>query len=357
MEKGDSVPGTGGPPPEQWERLARFLAGESPPAEAQAVRDWLAASPERQAMLRALDRAMDHGASRPAAGVEVEAALARVHARMEPPAIVPPRRRPAPPPSTGTRRGWGSPALRTAAAVVVLLAGFFAWRVVRGGPPLATPAVFATAVGERDSLRLPDGTRVLLGPGSRLVLGRGYGERAREVELRGEAMFNVPHDDARPFIVHAGAARVRDIGTVFTVEADSGGPVRVVVTEGAVAVRGTDSGEDDEMILREGERGVLADGAARAERTAASDDDLAWTRGELVFRDAPLAEVAAELRRWHGVEVRAGDAAVAGRRLTASFAGESPRAVLDVVALALGAELTMHGDTVVLHAASAGGTR
>lgn len=349
METQNAGPGTGGDSVD-WEALARFLAGESPPREADAVRAWLAADPGRQAVLGALDRALDHAVVPPVANLDVDAALARVHRRMDAPETpVTPLRRTAPP-SVAAPPRWRAPVLRAAAAAVVLFGGVFAWQAVRGGDEPAGGMTFATAVGERDSVRLPDGTRVLLGPDSRLTLAAGYGENAREVDLRGEALFDVPHDDARPFTVHAGGARVRDIGTVFTVEADPGG-VRVVVTDGAVALRPETGAGDDELVLREGERGVLAQGRPRAERAAATEDDLAWTRGELVFRDAPLADVAAELRRWYGVELRA-DAAVSARRLTASFEGEDARQVLDVVALALGAEMTVRGDTAVLSAAT-----
>ncbi len=347
MDKRHVVPGTGGED-EHWEALARYLAGESPPGEADAVRAWLAERPERTARLAALNRAMDRGAA--SAGLDVEAALARVHRRMDAPETpVTPLRRPAPPSVAAPR--WRTPALRMAAMVLLLLGALFAWQALRGGDPRGAVRTYASGVGQRDSVQLSDGTRVLLGPGSRLTLAAGYGGRAREVELRGEAMFDVPHDDARPFVVRAGGARVRDIGTVFSVEADSGGGVRVVVTDGAVALRADADSGGDEMVLREGERGVLPEGGTRAQRAAATADDLAWTRGELVFREASITDVAAEVRRWFGVELRAGDAAVAGRRLTASFQGEDRDQVMQVIALALGAEMTMRGDTAVLNAA------
>lgn len=333
-----------------WEALARYLAGESPAHEADAVRGWLAERSDRQAVLDALDRAMDRGAAPLPADLDVEAALARVHAGMDAPETpVLPFRRPARAEAAAPRR-WHVPGLRAAAAVLVLLGAYFAWQVVRGGGT-APLAAFTTGVGQRDSVRLPDGTRVLLGPGSRLTLAEGYGERAREVALRGEARFDVPHDAARPFTVRAGAARVRDIGTVFTVHADSGAGVRVVVTSGSVGLRAADA--EAELVLRQGERGVLPEGRTVPERTASTAEDLAWTQGRLVFRDASMDQVAAEVRRWYGVELRAGDAAVGGRRLTASFDGEPREQVLRVIALAVGAELTLRGDTAVLRAADA----
>jgi transmembrane sensor len=250
---------------------------------------------------------------------------------------------------------WRSPALRAAAVVLLLIGGALLLGRLNRAPSLS-PAVaaYSTGVGERDSVRLPDGTRVLLGPASRLTVAGGYGEKTREVTLHGEAMFDVKHDDARPFTVIAGGARVRDIGTVFTVQSTPGAGVQVVVTQGAVALRAARSAQDDEMVLRQGERGVLAEGGSAPRRAAATDDDLAWTRGELVFRDATLAQVAAELRRWYGITLRSDDPQVTERRLTASFEGEPRDQVLRVISLALGAEMTMRGDTAVLSAAEEG---
>jgi transmembrane sensor len=331
-----------------WEVLARFMAGESPADEADEVRAWLAENPARHDVLRALDRTLAPVAA-PPAGLDVEAALRRVHARMDAPETpVIPFRAPGRP--AAAPRRLPAPWLRAAAAVFLLLGVWFAWQAVRGGG--STLMAYSTGVGERDSLRLPDGTMVILGPASRLTLGGDYGEKARDVELRGEALFDVTHDEARPFTVHAGGGWVRDIGTTFSVESDSAAGLRVVVTAGAVALRTTEQPGDGELVLRQGDRGTLAAGRMTAERAAATEDDLAWTRGQLVFRDAPLEEVAADLRRWHGIELRAEDAEIAGRRLTASFDDESPADVLRVIGLALGADVAVRGDTAILRAAS-----
>jgi transmembrane sensor len=352
MENGDEGPVTGSAQVD-WEVLARFLAGESPAEEAEAVRAWLAGNPARHDVLSALDTTLDR-VSAPPADLDVEAALRSIHARMDAPETpVIPFRAPVRPAAPAPRRI--PPWLRAAAAIVLLLgAGWFAWRMMGGAGPVEPLMAFSTGVGQRDSVRLPDGTRVILGPDSRLTLDDGYGDGARDVHLQGEALFDVPHDDARPFTVRAGGAWVRDIGTTFTVQADSGAGVRVVVTAGAVALGAAEEREDAAVVLRQGDRGTLAAGRIEAERSAATEDDVAWTQGRLVFRDAPFPQVAAELRRWYGLHLRAGDATVAGRRLTASFEREPRDQVLRIVGLALGAEMTMRGDTAVLRAASLG---
>ena len=88
-----------------------------------------------------------------------------------------------------------------------------------------------------------------------------------------------------------------------------------------------------------------------ASRGVGAADDLAWTTGRLVFRDTPLAEVAEDLRRWYGVHLEIPDAALRRLPLSATFnRGDSVSAVLDNIALSVGARHERRGDTVVLRA-------
>jgi transmembrane sensor len=106
------------------------------------------------------------------------------------------------------------------------------------------------------------------------------------------------------------------------------------------------------VVLHAGDAGAVdADGAVTRQRGGASPEDTAWTHGRLVFRDAPLAKVRADLRRWYGVELVSSDSVLAGRHVTASFLNDPRRQVLKVITLALGASYEMRGDTVMLRAA------
>lgn len=313
-------------PNADWEKLGRYLAGELAPTEAAEVRRWLDAHPADARALAALDEATKRIA--PSTKVDVDAALRRVKTRV----------RPATP--------WRYAGL-AAAAAVLLVAGTL-WVIlgrVSQSPPEAM--AYATGIGARDSVVLGDGSRVLLGPASRLVVqGEGGG---REVELTGEAYFSVVHDPRRPFTVRAGGAVIRDIGTEFSVHSDRGKEVRVVVREGSVQLGHL----ADSVVLERGDVGVVeADGRVRASRGTATDDDLAWTRGRLVFRDASIAELGADLRRWYGVELRVTDSALLRRHFTGSFVNEPTSRVLDVIALALGAHADRRGDTVFIRAAA-----
>ncbi len=224
-----------------WEALARHLAGEDAGNERRSIEQAIEADPQRAALLKQLASAI--AVPQPAAptAAEVEAALSTVMSRRGAPVVPIQSPRVASLQEYQVRRpAW---ALRAAAAVVLVAGAGMMWRA-RSGTTSAPVAAreFASQVGVLDSVTLSDGTRVLLGPGSRIALSAGYGASSREVTLVGEARFDVHHDAARPFAVHAGSATFRDVGTVFTVHADASEGARVAVSEGAVAVQGDASG-------------------------------------------------------------------------------------------------------------------
>ena len=345
-----------------WDALARYLAGESSPEEAAHLRRWLDARPERAELVAAMQRALEPLRDDTASDIDVEGALRTVHARMSAddasapaPAFTvvrgdAPRRVPRMP--VRTAQAWKPNALRAAAAVVLLAAVGILWNSKRpnGTVPAAVVAQHVvTPVGGRDSVRLIDGSRIVLGPGSQLTVAEGYGARSRDVRLEGEAYFDVVHDVAHPFTVHAGAATIVDVGTTFTVKSDSAGGVRVAVTSGIVTLSSAPADSGEGVQLRAGDVGIVSANTPMAvARGAASADDSAFTTGRLVFRDAPLTDVSASLKRWYGIDLSASDSSLARRRLTASFDGEPVERVLSVIGMTLGVDVQRTGSTVIV---------
>lgn len=339
--------------PYDWDTLARYVAGESTPTEAQAVRAWLAERPERARVVAALQQSID-GLAADATDVDVERALEQVHARMRAPEAAPSVVAPRP-----QLRLVGQPVPRArairwpvvgslAAALVLAAIGVSTARrrnaVTSAQPSLA--ATYQTGVGERDTVRLRDGSSVVLGPSSRLDVGAGYGSTARTVALHGEGYFDVVHDPARPFTAHAGAATIVDVGTTFTVRDENGGVVRVAVTSGSVRLSSA-TRADSGVVLAAGDVATLGESTTPiVSRGAVGADETAFTHGRLVFRDAPLADVVVELRRWYGIELRVADSASARRRLTATFEGETPEQAMAIIGAALGVQVERRGDTV-----------
>jgi transmembrane sensor len=343
------TPGAGSAEPTiNWDAVARYLAGESPAAERDIVQKWLASVPADSQLIAALDDALEGqmlGADA-TAGIDVEAALAKVKARR---GLGVGGARSRSVPSFGGRGANRWPAFAAAAALVIAI-GALVWRGRGSTDETTTIAAreLATPVGGRDSLVLPDGSQVILGPGSHLTIAAGYGQTERKLALRGEAYFDVKHDASHPFAVAAGGATIRDVGTAFAVHADASGDVRVTVTAGTVEFAGP--GSSSTATLNAGDVGTVStSGRVLAERGAATDDDLAWRRGKLIFRDATMAEVRDDLRRWYGIELVMRDTAVLRRHVTATFTDrDAIGGVLNAIALLLPATIERRADSAIV---------
>src|SRR5215213_1916165 len=350
----------------EWEGLARFLAGESGPDEERRIRESLASDAERAALVNALDATLAPPVEAPLSPREVEAALASVMKRRHLPAnpptaeVIPLRPRPTAE-IAQLRSRWRGAGLRAAAAVLVVAGASMLWRAAQddgrapadGQVAVAASRSYRTAVGEVDTLKLTDGSTVVLGPSSHLALDGAFGKGGRETTLEGEAYFDVVHDDARPFVVRTSGATLRDIGTSFSVRSDDARGTRVAVTSGAVDVVATGRRAASPTVLHAGDRAEVTGDGMRVERGVVTEAEHAWTRGVLEFRDAPLQAVAAELRRWYGVELVVTDSTIAGRRLTATFDRSSADDLGRVLGAVLGGSVTRSGDTLRLGAAAA----
>jgi transmembrane sensor len=158
---------------------------------------------------------------------------------------------------------------------------------------LRTPT-FSTRVGELRTVVLEDGSRVRLNTDSRIEVR--FRAHERDVVLaRGEAFFDAAHDAARPFVVQAGEARVRALGTRFDVRRDPG-EVWVALVEGRVRV-GLDHRPDAAVLAPNQQLTVTARGVSAPTPTDATQS-TSWTTGRLTFQDVPLAEAIAQVNRY-----------------------------------------------------------
>jgi transmembrane sensor len=349
---------TDGMNPADWDALARYVVGESPPEEAERLELRFAAHPADKALLDALSAVTQRMTASVPTDIDIESALRQAKARRsETSTQLLEFRQPTVNARRHVRWRVSLPAIAAAALLAIGVAGYLTMRTRKFELwPSLSDRMIATGVGVLDSLRLPDGTRIVLGPLSSVRIAQGYGVTGREVDVRGYAYFEVVHDLSKPFIVRALHATVQDIGTTFAVRTDMSTGVAVSVSAGSVSLQGTSpnptggrGAPGSAIVLNPGERGiVLPDGQAMKQH--ATPDDMAWLRRQLIFREAPLSEVVASLHRWYGIELRVPDASLAARHLTATFAGEPPERVLEVIRLVLGADIERRGDTAIVTA-------
>ncbi|HXT14394.1 MAG TPA: FecR domain-containing protein [Gemmatimonadaceae bacterium] len=232
-----------------------------------------------------------------------------------------------------------------AVAAAVLIAAAATLLVTRHVDNASRGRTYATAAGKRLVIHLDDGSIATLGPASSLRISSS--RRGRDMSLTGLGAFRVVHDDARPFIVRAGAATARDVGTEFTVRAyPEDSLVSVAVTSGAVALSDTLHPAVLTTITA-GHLGVVAPGGAPVQVHSADASTYAsWTSGALSFDNASLARVAAELERWFGVVITIPDTRLAQRHVTAIYSAPTLAGVLDGLAAAASFNHAQHGDTI-----------
>lgn len=319
------------------ELLTRYLRGTATEAERHAVAAWAALAPANH---RELERLRAVLTPQPTGDWDVEQAWRQVAARLD---------QPAPPlehsPARLGRRGW----LALAAAVTITVAAAWLW-TVRVAPVGERSLVVVTGPGEQETVNLPDGSRVVVAPASRLEVVDDAGRGPRQVRLAGEAWFEVAADPDRPFLVHAAGTITEVLGTSFLVQELPGGGVRVALVTGRTSLRRAAAPAAEVVTLDPGDLAVLAPDAAVATVTHAAEFGalLAWRDGRLDFDDAPLGEVRDALARWYGVTVVLADPALAARRFTGTFRLGELDDALDVLALSLGVHAERRADSVIV---------
>jgi transmembrane sensor len=338
--------------PDDWERIARYLTGEAGAGEAEATERWVEADLHRIKVVRLLETVLANVAREDSSDIDIDGALKLVKSRFDEPKVIPFSPRMA---SASPDRSF-SALLRLAGAAVILIAAILLSRAL-GEKDNPVAQTLATTAGERRQVVLKDGTKVLLGPTTRIMVFFGDDDGSRMVTLDGVAYFSVVHDAAHPFTVKAGKFNIQDVGTAFSVDNDDSAGTRIVVDSGTVSIGPANDREQAAVLNARDRATVDRKGVVLVERSAVSDDDLAWTQGRLVFRDAPLILVGAELYRWYGVRLRVADSSLANLHLTASFSGEPVDRVLNVIALSLGARIEREGNVAVLYRATASGAR
>ncbi|WP_418542747.1 FecR family protein [Parabacteroides goldsteinii] len=155
--------------------------------------------------------------------------------------------------------------------------------------------------GQKSDISLPDGTIVYLNADSKLRYGSHFNGKQRQVELTGEAYFDVAKDAQSPFIVKAGDIQVRALGTSFNVHAyPDDENITTYLAEGSVIV----SSPDQSLHLSPGEVAVYSLADTRMTKKQEEDDRLfiAWMNNEMVFNDEPILNIIKLLERNYNVK-------------------------------------------------------
>jgi transmembrane sensor len=217
-----------------------------------------------------------------------------------------------------------------AATLVIAVTG--TWQVLRHR------GRFSTGKGETKVIALKDGSVVTLNTASEIQVH--YSEDLRAVDLvRGEALFDVAKNKARPFVVAAGDTRVRVVGTSFTVRHLDAAPVQVLVREGVVEVFKPESGVApvrvmaNNMAVADGEDAISAVPVPAVQLHR----QLAWENGQIAFEGETLAQAVQEFSRYSDTRIVIDDPALAKEEIAGLFKATDPVGFAHTIAISLNA--------------------
>lgn len=216
---------------------------------------------------------------------------------------------------------------------------------------------YLTGVGQQQTVTLDDGTRVSLNTDSKLTVL--YTEDERRLRLdRGEGLFEVARDPLRPLIVEAGREQVRALGTKFVVRKDAMS-VAVTLLDGKIEmIRPSNSGgaaasAGRKVLLEPGERVIARDDEPVVHDRPKVEALIAWRRGEVMFDDASLQDVAAEINRYGSSQRIIVDSSVAHLRVSGVFETRDPREFAQAMARLHRLQVRDADGRIVLHAPQA----
>jgi len=239
------------------------------------------------------------------------------------------------------RRGW----LFAAAASIMVVLAVAAW--LQRGSEIQT---LSTAVGQQRNVTLADGSIVTLNTNT--ILETDLSRRVRQIYLRkGEAHF----------LVHAGDALVRAVGTAFEVRLRSDQHVDVVVNEGRVEVQaaplapqaapGTPSRAASVAVraLSAGEQlsTATSDYAVTPVSATQLSSELAWREGAIIFDGRPLSQAIAEIERYTDARIIVSDPRTAALPVGGRFRTDDVQGFFDALQAALPVTIRRSADGVV----------
>jgi len=234
--------------------------------------------------------------------------------------------------------------MKVAAAALVLMALGVSGIYLRNKGAFSGITTYTTAEDQKKmELLLPDGSRVFLNRNSRLSYRSDFGKKTRDVELSGEAYFEITPDASKPFVIDAGNASVKVIGTTFNVIASKGDSgVEVFVTSGKVLL--SDNSGSGSILLDPGYIGTLTSGKT-AKEVNENPNYMSWKTGQLVYKGQKLDVVFSDLRRALNMNIIADDPEIRDYTLTTpSIDNANEETIISLICISFNLSYTKDGD-------------
>jgi len=265
------------------------------------------------------------------------------------------------------------------------LLGFFLFKNMlvfseRYNKKQSTLSQVSTKPGSRmTQIQLPDGSVVRLNSSSSLTYDKNFGKNVREVNLTGEAFFDVTKDSSHPFIIHTNVIDIKVLGTAFNVKSypnDAITETSLIRGTVEVTVKNRSNAkiylEPNQKLVVANDNSVLNTTSPHQHQQKANKPEVSakqiyavqpltlspvdstiietsWVANRLVFQEnETFKEMALKMERWYGVQIYFTSEEVAGYRPFASFKNETVTQALDELKLGLKFNYKIEGNIITI---------
>ena len=208
-----------------------------------------------------------------------------------------------------------------------------------------------TSVGTTNII-LADLTSVKLNKNSKLTYPDKFKKENRLVKLKGEAFFEVTHDEKKPFIVETKIARIKVLGTSFNIKTlDTIDRVSVTVQSGKVELSGLNN-QGQKLILIKGETGIIDNDTGKIykeQNTLKNDAALYWLNKKLVFKKTELYIVTATLSNVFNVDIILGNIEIKSCLIDVTFEDSGLDEILQVIATTIDLKIERNDGQIILN--------
>lgn len=234
-----------------------------------------------------------------------------------------------------TRKRFFISVVRIAASILFLMTLAFAARYFISGSKFtkvtATEKMVATPV------ILPDHSKVYLNAGSTIIYPKNFGSKSRDIELKGEAFFEVARNEKVPFIIRTSNAQVRVLGTSFNVNAyHASDSVQVIVQSGTVEL--SDNNKLTVIQLTKGTSGAYYSNIRKTQYTPHDINGLAWYSNSITFKESTIPYVVKTLEHTFGKKIEIGSGSILNCKLNADFKDMDLKKILESIKTSLNIE-------------------
>jgi ferric-dicitrate binding protein FerR (iron transport regulator) len=311
--------------------ISKYLAGEAGSEEAARLEAWRKSSPDNEDYFLAgkkLFEAMEGAGEQ--FDVDVDAAWNKLDARLGEAKVVSLRRNLSP--------------ARIAAAILLLAAlGFvIRWAFVSGG----SQPVNYLATNKPHEQKLPDGSKVFMNKNAEITYEIKDGKR--EVKLKGEAFFEVVHNEAEPFVISVDEVLIKDIGTAFNVKAIPGSDIVEVAVESGEVQFYSESSQG--LLLVKGEKATYNKTTKEfiKQTIQPTDNTMSYRSRIFHFSNASLNEVVDAINLVYDSNIKLGNERLGECRLSVDFNNENIDVLVSIIAETLDLEVENRTDSILL---------